>query len=131
MIENQQTLDLPETLGYRLRRMREAKKVSIDDAADQLCLSVSVISAIEKDQYTDENNTIFMRGHIRSYAKLLWLPKEEVQATMIAMGLIAPSEPVKPVKFKFTQRSAKDKSIRFISYGIIVLLVILVVIWRY
>lgn len=127
----QQPLDLPDNLGFRLRRLREAQGLGLEDIADQLCLSASVIKAIELDQYTGKNNTVFMRGHVRAYARIVGLPSKEVQSTFIAMGLIEPPTPIESAKFDTIQHSAKDKPIRIVTYVIIILLVVLVLLWKY
>lgn len=127
----QQELNLPETLGFRLRQMRKAKGLSIEDAADRLCLSVDIIKKIESDQYFDENNTIFTRGHIRSYARLLGFSQEEIQTHLMALGLITASMSVEPVKFNTKQPSAKDKPMKIATYAVIIILIILVLVWRY
>ncbi len=127
----QHELDLPESLGFRLRQKREDIGYSIEDAADRLRLSANVIKMIEADQYAGKNNTVFMRGYVRSYARLLGVSGKDVQTTFIAMGLIETAEAVDPVKFNTTQRSAKDRPMKIVTYSIITLLIILVLIWRY
>ena len=127
----QHELNLPETLGFRLRQKREEQGLSVEDAADRLCLSVDMIKAIESDQYFGDNNTVFMRGHIRSYARLLGISQEEVKTVLIAQGLMTASMSVEPVKFNTKQRSARDKPMKIATYAVIIILVVLVLIWRY
>ena len=127
----QQNLDLLESLGFRLRQKREDLGYNIEDAADRLRLSVNVIKLIEADKYGGENNTVFMRGYVRSYARLLGVSNKDVQTTFIAMGLIESSTSVDPVKFNTKQHSAKDKPMKIVTYAVIIILIILVLVWRY
>ena len=129
--KTQHKLDLPESLGFRLKQKREELGYSLEDVADRLCLSVDVIKTIESDQYVGDNNTTFMRGHIRSYARLVGISKEDVQTTLIAMGLMRTSTPIEPVKFNTKQRSARDKPMKIATYAVIAILIILVLVWRY
>jgi len=129
--ENQEDLGLEETLGYKLRKAREAASINLEDLGDQLCLSYSVIKAIEADQYFGEKNTIYMRGYIRAYARLVNFPQEEVQKVFVSQGLVEPLVSVDTPKFNFKQHSLKDKPMKIVTYSVIGILIFLVLLWRY
>lgn len=59
------------SLGATLRAAREARGASIEDASRALKLSVAQIQAIEADDYSQLPSPIFVRGFIRTYARLL------------------------------------------------------------
>lgn len=57
--------------GERLRIAREARNMSVEDAARQLRLSTHQILAIEQDDFVKLPEPMIARGFIRNYAKLL------------------------------------------------------------
>lgn len=68
--------------GKRLREAREAKNLSLEEAARQLCQDVSVIQALEEDDYTRLPGKTYVLGYLRSYARLLKLPEDEIIAAV-------------------------------------------------
>jgi len=62
--------------GTTLRIAREQWGLSLADVAENLNLSADTIQAIESDDYTSLPGTTFVKGYIRSYAKLLQLDVE-------------------------------------------------------
>ena len=65
-------------LGLKLKNQRELLNMTQADAASKLNLDVSYIDAIEKEDFSEISSTSYVYGYIRSYAKLLQLPEEEV-----------------------------------------------------
>ena len=59
-----------------LARSREAQNLSVADVARQLKLSTWQIEALEAGQYQRLPGTVFVRGFIRNYARLLRLDPE-------------------------------------------------------
>jgi cytoskeleton protein RodZ len=66
------------TLGQRLRSARKGKALSLDQAAHFLHLEQPVLAALEEERYTEVGAPVFVRGHLRNYARLLELPEEIV-----------------------------------------------------
>ncbi|WP_198321539.1 MULTISPECIES: RodZ domain-containing protein [Methylococcus] len=64
--------------GYRLRAAREARKLGLDKVARELHLSVGTVGALERDDYSGLPPPTFVRGYLRSYARLLDLPEQEI-----------------------------------------------------
>ncbi|MEM8769784.1 MAG: helix-turn-helix domain-containing protein, partial [Pseudomonadota bacterium] len=65
--------DLPTGPGSELRETREGMEVSVREVADALNLPARVIEALESDDYEGLPPTVFTRGYLRSYARLLEL----------------------------------------------------------
>jgi len=57
--------------GRRLRSEREALGVSVREVADTLNLSITVVQALEDDDYKQLPGAVFIRGYVRAYARLL------------------------------------------------------------
>jgi len=64
--------------GADLKAAREGMQVSIREVADALNLPARVIEALEADDYDRLPPTVFTRGYLRSYARLLELPADEL-----------------------------------------------------
>lgn len=119
------------SLGHILQQARLAKKISVEDVADQLCLKRHIIQRIEADDYLNDKSITYMRGYIKSYARLVQIPESLVNQFLEQKGLLEKIQNPEPAKFNVRQSTAKDKPVRFITYAIIVILVVLVLIWRY
>lgn len=67
-----------ETTGTRLRQAREALGLTEQVVAERLCLKVCIIRDIEEDKMQESLASTFQRGYIRSYAKLVHIPEDEL-----------------------------------------------------
>ena len=83
---NEETQEaLPENIevatpGQLLREARESAKYSADDIASKLNLKVSLITAIEENNFDEIASVTFARGYLKSYAKLLHIEESEILA---------------------------------------------------
>ena len=66
------------TTGARLRNAREQLGLSQQAVAERLCLKVSTVRDIEEDKAPADLASTFLRGYIRSYARLVHIPEEEL-----------------------------------------------------
>jgi cytoskeleton protein RodZ len=71
-----------KTTGERLRVAREELGLSQQAVAERLCLKVSTVRDIEDDKAPAELASTFLRGYIRSYARLVRIPEEELLPMM-------------------------------------------------
>jgi len=67
-----------QTTGVRLRNAREQLGLSQQAVAERLCLKVSTVRDIEEDRSPADLASTFVRGYIRSYARLVHIPEEEL-----------------------------------------------------
>ena len=77
--------------NVRLNQARQAQNLTTADVARRLKLSVWQVEALESGQYQRLPGTVFVRGFIRNYARLLNLDPEEL--VHAATGLLPPSVP--------------------------------------
>ena len=84
------------SIGQILRGAREARGVTLDDAAVRLRLMHRQIEAMERNDFESLGQPVFARGFVRNYARLLGLAPEPLLARMEG----APAEPaaVSPVE---------------------------------
>ncbi|WP_330983034.1 MULTISPECIES: cytoskeleton protein RodZ [Enterobacterales] len=71
-----------QTTGTRLRNAREQLGLSQQAVAERLCLKVSTVRDIEDDKAPAELASTFLRGYIRSYARFVHIPEEELLPMM-------------------------------------------------
>ncbi|MDO9465931.1 MAG: helix-turn-helix domain-containing protein [Thiobacillus sp.] len=74
--------DAQLSIGQTLRAAREAQSMSLDDAAAHLRLMHRQIEAMEADDFASLGQTVFARGFVRNYARLLGLAPEDLLARM-------------------------------------------------
>lgn len=63
-------------IGEALRKARESQKLSIEDVASRLHLSVRQINALEQDDFAVFGSAMLVRGFIKTYARVLSLDPE-------------------------------------------------------
>ncbi|TDB61066.1 cytoskeleton protein RodZ [Photorhabdus khanii] len=70
------------TAGQLLRQAREQHGLTQQTVADRLCLKLSTIRDIEEDNIPANMVPTFLRGYVRSYAKLVQIPEAEILAIL-------------------------------------------------
>lgn len=77
--ERKDPLPVPaHSTGRTLAAKREEWGLTVEDAAGYLNLTPDTIAALEADEYAKLPGTTFIKGYIRSYAKLLQLDVEDL-----------------------------------------------------
>ena len=67
-----------ESVGELLRKARESQGKSIGDVAKITKMSPSTIEALEEDRYSAFPSLVYVKSHIRTYAKYLGLDEHTV-----------------------------------------------------
>lgn len=70
------------TVGEQLRVAREARKLSIQEVAEATNLRTDHVTALEEGNYKPFPAPVYVRGSIRTYAKLLKLDVSEVMTAL-------------------------------------------------
>jgi len=65
-------------MGERLRSARKGRALSLDHVAEALHLDEAVVLALEEERFEELGAAVFVRGHLKAYAKLVGLPLESV-----------------------------------------------------
>ena len=92
-----------QTTGVRLRNAREQLGLSQQAVAERLCLKVTTVRNIEDDKAPADLASTFLRGYIRSYARLVHIPEEEL------LPMIEAQAPVRAAKVAPMQTYALGK----------------------
>jgi cytoskeleton protein RodZ len=83
--------DVGGSCGARLKQAREAAGLSIEDVAARLKMPSRVVKSLENDDITSIGAPVFVRGQLRSYARLVGIDLES-QLSGTPMASTAPSE---------------------------------------
>lgn len=86
--------------GEQLRQAREAAGLTVADVAGRLHMPVQVVATLEAEQWERLGAPVFVRGQLRSYAKLLGVELDG----LLEQARIAPIEPPKLVSHTHTPR---------------------------
>ncbi|KER83604.1 helix-turn-helix domain-containing protein [Xanthomonas arboricola] len=89
--------------GQHLRDAREAAGLSVDDVASKLRMPAHVVRSLEQEEWQRLGAPVFVRGQLRSYARLLHVDLEP----LLQQAAIAPIEPVKLVSHTHTPRARR------------------------
>ncbi len=68
--------------GAALKAEREAQKLSIEEIGERLRLTPATLVAIETGRFNDLPSLTFIRGYVRSYARLLKLDEQPLLALL-------------------------------------------------
>ncbi|RPH28312.1 cytoskeleton protein RodZ [Buttiauxella warmboldiae] len=96
-----------KTTGERLRVAREELGLSQQAVAERLCLKVSTVRDIEDDKAPAELASTFLRGYIRSYARLVHIPEEELLPMMEKQAPIRAAKVAPMQSFSLGKRRKK------------------------
>ena len=119
--------DGSESPGRRLREARTAARLSQDDVAVRLRLDRRVVDALERDDHRSLPEPTFVRGYLRSYARLLGLPAGPIVEAYDREGHTPPGL-VADLSRRQEVRSS-DPPVRFMTYVVVAALVTLGVLW--
>ncbi|MGK3143325.1 cytoskeleton protein RodZ [Pantoea sp. C2G6] len=89
--------------GARLRLAREQMGLTQQNVAERLCLKLSTVRDIEEDKSPADLASTFLRGYIRSYARLVHIPEEEL------LPMMAKQTPVRAAKIEPMQSFSLGK----------------------
>ena len=67
-----------ENLGEKFKQARAAKRVTIEQAAEETCIQKASLEALENEDYSQFPAEIFLTGFIRNYAIYLGLNPNEM-----------------------------------------------------
>lgn len=124
------TEEVKLTAGQLLRQAREKVGLTQQTVADRLCLKLSTVRDIETDSVSSDIAPTFLRGYMRSYAKLVGVPEKDI------LGFIDQQAPVKQIRMTTTQNYSLGKRhkkregwLMKITWVILIVMIALVGVW--
>lgn len=116
--------------GTRLKTARETLHYSQKDVAMRLHLSPNIIQIIESEDLRNAPPSTFMRGYLRSYAKLLNVDDEEINQALAHSGLdLPPKTSVAPVLLQGDSFLRSDRYVHWVTMLVLAISLVLVSIW--
>lgn len=115
--------------GARLRLARENMKLSLQDVARQLRLNPQVLQDIEEDNYSNRLEFVFVRGYLRSFAKIVNLPGDEIVAVFNSLNLPDKSQEKPKIVATKPELNWREYQSYLLPYGIGFGLLLAIVIW--
>jgi cytoskeleton protein RodZ len=116
------------SVGKILRQYRQNKNLGSQQVASQLHLEIRVIEALEADDYDNLPDAIYVRGYIRSYAKLVGADADDLIALYDSDGATEAPEIIPEVKHS-SQANSSDKPVKAFTYLLTLLLAVLLITW--
>lgn len=123
------SIELSDGPGRRLRVARQAQGLKLDQIADGLHLSTTVVESLEHDDYAALPSQVFVVGYIQKYARLVGLDPAPL---LTAYRTVAPQvEPARPGTARISggQVGSGHLIVRLVSIGILILLATLSFLW--
>ena len=114
--------------GERLQAARIKQGLSLEDVASRMHLSVSILEAIEENNFEEITAPIFVKGYLRAYARIVSLGEDE----MIVQYVDFYSEedpPISSTSNVTPELSAADARIKWTTYFVIIALVVALAAW--
>jgi len=118
------------SFGDWLRRQREMREISLRDIADRTKISLRYLEAMEDDRFDLLPAPIFAKGFLREYARYVGLSPDEVVNHYLSVQQAGAGEedPVKKDATLAGQRPNRPKPVRNWTYGLSLLLAVLILI---
>lgn len=116
-----QAPELDRGCGERLRQAREAAGLSISDVSRQLKMPARVIESLESGDSDRAEAPVFVRGQLRSYARLLGVRIDDLDVASAASQI--PPAPIVPMSYTPPLQRVADKVMGRMVYIVITALI--------
>ncbi|WP_102945610.1 MULTISPECIES: RodZ domain-containing protein [unclassified Stenotrophomonas] len=125
MIDDQtvNALDTAAGCGARLRQAREAAGMTLEDVGPKLRMPVQVVKSLEAEQWDRLGAPVFVRGQLKSYARLLNVDLGDV-LDQARIGPVVPPQLVSHTHTPRARRIAENLGRRALYVGITAVLAV-------
>lgn len=124
-ISSSKEINHPLGPGSCLRKIREAKHLTVNEMAKRIRLNPERLTQLENDDYLLMGAPTFAKGYLRAYANQLGVAKEEILTILRAfddLGLGAEIQHNKPELIHEKMDQTTPRTTRWIGYLVVVLL---------
>ena len=123
LAERANTVPEPQPrLGARLRAAREARGISREDMARRLRVSPTVVSDLESENWARLGASVYVRGHLKNYARLVDLPQVAVTHAVQRMAEAGPLLPSLPAAAGDTWLRRNRNAFTYLVYVLLTLM---------
>ncbi|GJM06221.1 MAG: transcriptional regulator [marine bacterium B5-7] len=120
--------ELFDTPGLLLRTQREKQGLSAQEIAKRTHLDIKIVELIEQDSDEGMPAATYVRGYLRSYAKIVGVDPDHI-ITLYNSDSPQPPPEILPEVKQPSQVSSSDKPVKAFTYLITLGLVLLLLIW--
>ena len=92
------------TVGQYLRELREQRKMSVEEVSRATRVPMASVERIETDRFDELPGEVFVRGFLKSYARALGIPADDVLSRYTASRRVAWVTPL-PINTSLQLRS--------------------------
>lgn len=110
-----------ESIGRFLRKRRETRAMSVEEVSRATRIPIASLERLENDRFDDLPGEVFVRGFLKSYARALGLPVDEVMARYSASRRVSH---VTPIPVMSPIQKATKKRFGFVAIAFVVILVL-------
>ena len=115
--------------GKQLKAIREAQGLELERVASSLRLHADKLRALEADDYSEMEASVFVQGYLRNYARLLHVDPEPVLEAFQQIRSESEREPdLRVAKIRHEVRSSHTL-VRLFTWMIVIGLIALVLTW--
>jgi len=125
---NNNNTDVYDTPGLILRTEREKQGLSSQEIAKRTHLDIKIVESIEQDSDEGMPAATYVRGYLRSYAKIVGVDPDHI-ITLYNSDSPQPPPEILPEVKQPSQVSSSDKPVKAFTYLITLGLVLLLLIW--
>jgi cytoskeleton protein RodZ len=117
--------------GAQLRAARETMSLTEKDAAARLHLSPKIIQIMEEENFENGPPATFIRGYLRSYARMLCISEEMIHTAVARLESAIPQtpHPSAPPILKTQSSNQTHHYLRLMTYVVIAALLVLMSLW--
>ena len=117
---------IEERPGAQLAAVRTAKGYTVEYIASKLHLRVRVVELLEADDYKNMPNTVFVKGYLRAYAKLVDLNADPLLELFNRNFMVERKHEKAALWQARRDTSGAERAIRWLTtlFGIVVLLAV-------
>ncbi len=99
------------TVGQYLRDLREQRKMSVEEVSRATRVPMASVERIETDRFDELPGEVFVRGFLKSYARAVGVPADDVLARYTASRRVAW---VTPLPISVPAKSARGRRLGII-----------------
>jgi cytoskeleton protein RodZ len=114
--------------GDRLQAARISIGLTLDDVASKMHLSASILSSLEDNNFEDITAPIFVKGYLRSYARIVNLDEEDI-IKQYSLYYTHNDPPISSTSNASPQINADDSHVKGLTWLVIIVLIGLLSFW--
>ena len=114
--------------GDKLQAARIAMGLSLEDVANRMHLSSSVLQALEENDFEQITAPTFVKGYLRAYARMVSLDEIDIIQQYIKL-YSGEDPPINTTSNTVAEISVNDARIRWTTYLVVIVLIVLLALW--